>query len=54
LRGRHRVVWLIRANGGVNGFNKGAHKGGWLSKNHPRLQAIGASQAERDAWLILA
>ena len=27
LRSRHRVVWLMRANGGVNGVNKGAHKG---------------------------
>jgi hypothetical protein len=39
------VVWLMRANGGVNGFNKGAHKRCRLSNNHQRLQAIGDSQA---------
>ena len=54
LRGRHRVVWLMRANGGVNGFNKGAHKRCRLSNNHPRLQAIGDAQADRNGWLILA
>src|SRR6266700_4271863 len=54
LRSRHRVVWLMRANGGVNGVNKGAHKGCRLSNNHPRLQAIGDAQADRNGWIILA
>jgi hypothetical protein len=32
----------MRANRVVHGSNKGAHKGGRFSKNHRRLQAIGA------------
>ena len=47
LRGGHRVLGMMLANGVVNGFNKGAHKGGWLSNNHRRLQAIGGSHNQR-------
>ena len=54
LRSRHRMVWLMRANCGINGFNKGPHKGGWLPKNHRRLQAIGDAQASRNGLTILA
>ena len=41
LRDGQRVLGLMRANGGVNGFNKGTYEGGWLSNNHRRLQAMG-------------
>jgi hypothetical protein len=54
LRDGHRVVWLMLANGGVNGFNKGTHKGCRLSNNHRPLQAIGTPQAERNLLVILA
>jgi hypothetical protein len=54
LRSGHRVVWMMRANGVINGVNKGAHKGRRLPKNHRRLQAIGAPQAERIFLMILA
>jgi hypothetical protein len=39
---------MLRANGVINGVNKGAHKGRRLSKNHRRLQSMGAPQAEED------
>ena len=50
LRGGHRVAGMLRANGVINGVNKGAHTGRRLAKNHRRLQAMGAPQAEED-WL---
>ncbi len=52
LRDGHRVVWLMRAHGGVNGFNKGTPKGCRLSNNPRPLQAIGTPQAERNLWVI--
>jgi hypothetical protein len=45
---------MMLANGVINGFNKGAHKRRRLAKNHRRLQAIGAPQAERTFLVILA
>ena len=42
-----RVLGLMRANGGVNGFNKGTDKGGWLANNHRRLQVIGGGRITR-------
>ena len=41
------VMGLLRANSGVNSFNKGTHEGGWLSNNHRRLQAMGDVHAQR-------
>jgi len=54
LRGRHRVTGMMRANGVINGCNKGTHKGRRLAKKHQCLQAIGALQAERSVLVILA
>jgi hypothetical protein len=48
------VIKAMRANGGINGVNKGTHKGRRLTKNHQRLQTIGAPQAERSFLMILA
>jgi hypothetical protein len=45
---------MMRANGVINGFNKGAHKGRRFSNKHRRLQAIGAPQAARIFLVILA
>jgi len=53
-RGRQRVGGLPRAHGGGHGFQQGAPNGGWLGTPHPRLQAIGAAQAERDAGIRCA
>jgi hypothetical protein len=44
----------MRANGGVNGFNKGTHKGCRLSNHHRPLQAIGTPQADRNLLMISA
>ena len=52
--GGHRVAWMMRAHGVINGFNKSAHKGCRLSHNPRRLQAIGAPQAERMCLVIFA
>jgi hypothetical protein len=41
------MAWMMRAHGVINGFNKGAHEGGWLAKNHRRLQAIGGPHDQR-------
>ena len=38
LRDGQRVMRLMLANGGVNGFNKGAYEGGRLTNNHRCLQ----------------
>jgi hypothetical protein len=40
------------ANGVINGVHKGAHKGRRLAKNHRRLQAMSAPQAEEDFQLL--
>jgi hypothetical protein len=47
LRDGHRVMGLMRANGSVNGVNKGTHAGGWLANHHRCLQAIGDLHDQR-------
>ena len=46
-RGSQRVARMRRAHGLMNGGTKGAHAGGWLSKNPRRLQAIGGPHDHR-------
>jgi hypothetical protein len=41
LRDGHRVMGLMRANGSVNGVNKGTHERGGLANYHRGLQAMG-------------
>jgi hypothetical protein len=42
-----RVLGLMRANGSVNGVNKGTYEGGWLANYHRGLQAIGDVHDQR-------
>ena len=44
---RHRMMGLMRANGSVNGVNKGTDEGGWLANYHRGLQAIGDVHDQR-------
>jgi hypothetical protein len=41
------VLGLMRANGSVNGVNKGTYEGGWLANYHRGLQAIGDVHDQR-------
>lgn len=47
LRAGQRVVGLMRGHGSVNRPHNDTHEGGWLAKNHRRLQAIGSFRAPR-------
>ena len=47
LRDGHRMMGVMRADGGVNGVNKGTYKGGWLANHHRCLQAIGHVHNQR-------